>query len=112
MVADGGRYRLLEPVRQYAAARLAEAGEEQDAAAAAAAHYRELAAAARAGLHSAEQAERLDRLQVEHANLGATMARLRERGEHAAAARLWASRGTSPGVTGRRRCWRLATPGT
>ena len=102
MVADGGRYRLLEPVRQYAAARLAEAGEEQDAAAAAAAHYRELAAAARAGLHSAEQAEWLDRLQVEHANLGATMARLRERGEHAAAARLaadvwlyWALRGSA-----------------
>jgi predicted ATPase/transcriptional regulator with XRE-family HTH domain len=102
VVVEGGRYRLLEPVRQYAAARLAEAGEEPDAGRASTAYYCELASSARAGLHGAEQGEWVDRLRAEHANLSATLGRLLQAGEHGAAAQLaadvwlyWALRGNA-----------------
>ena len=102
VVADGGRYRLLEPVRQYAAARLAEAGEGRDAEGGATGFYRELTAAARSGLRGVQQGDWLDRLRIEHANVSATLARLLDAGEHGAAAQMaddiwlyWALRGNA-----------------
>jgi predicted ATPase/transcriptional regulator with XRE-family HTH domain len=102
VVADGARYRLLEPVRQYAAARLAEAGEGRDAEGGATRFYRELTAAARSGVRGAQQGDWLDRLRIEHGNVSATLARLLDAGEHGAAAQMaadiwlyWALRGTA-----------------
>ncbi|NEK56280.1 XRE family transcriptional regulator [Geodermatophilus sabuli] len=75
---EGGdpRHRLLEPVRQYAADRLAEAGETGAVADRAADRVVRLAAAARAGLRTSGQARELDRLQAEHGNLAAALSRL------------------------------------
>jgi non-specific serine/threonine protein kinase len=71
--ADGGRYRLLEPVRQYAAAHLA----ASDAAAAVRARHARfyLAVAERAGpeLHGAEQTIWLERLERDADNLRAAL---------------------------------------
>jgi predicted ATPase/transcriptional regulator with XRE-family HTH domain len=99
---DEPRYRMLEPVRQYAAARLAAAGEAGAVADRAADLVRGLAAGARRGLRAGEQGEWLDRLQREHGNLGAALDRLVEAGRHGAAAELvadtwlyWALRGTT-----------------
>jgi predicted ATPase/DNA-binding SARP family transcriptional activator len=74
VVAEDGRYRMLEPVRQYAAVKLAEAGEDDDAADRAADHVLRLAAPARAGLRTDRQREWLDLLQPEHGNLAAAFA--------------------------------------
>ncbi|MGK5114245.1 MULTISPECIES: ATP-binding protein [unclassified Geodermatophilus] len=97
-----GRYRLLEPVRQYAAVRLGDAGEADAVADRAADLVRALASGARRGLRGREQPEWLDRLQLEHGNLGAALARLVAAGRHGAAAGLaadtwlyWALRGTT-----------------
>ena len=94
------RYRMLEPIRQYAAGRLAESGEADAVADAAADFFADLAAAARTGLRTANQAEWLDRLDRDHDNLSATVRRLADRGDAAVAARLgadtwlyWALRG-------------------
>ncbi|MGY1639377.1 ATP-binding protein [Geodermatophilus sp. SYSU D00742] len=94
------RYRMLEPVRQYAAARLREAGEGDAVADRAADFFCALAAEARAGLRGPGQAAWLDRLQREHGNLSATFSRLVEGGRHGRAALLgadtwlyWALRG-------------------
>ena len=94
------RYRMLEPVRQYAAHRLAESGEEATARRRHADYYLALAADADAGLRSAEQAAWLDRLEREHDNLrtaltwaastGAIEAGLRAAG---ALSRFWWTRG-------------------
>lgn len=96
---DGDRYRMLEPIRQYAADRLEQAGESAATADRAAAHFARLAASARVGLRGADQAEWLDRLDDDHDNLGAALRRLAER-ESGTAARLgadtwlyWALRG-------------------
>ncbi|HSK55985.1 MAG TPA: helix-turn-helix domain-containing protein [Jiangellales bacterium] len=85
------RYRALEPVRQYAAARLAESGEDALAADRAAGFFAELAAGAQAGLLGPEQAVWLDRLAAEHGHLGATLARLADTGRLGEAARLGAA---------------------
>ena len=97
---DAPRYRMLEPIRQYAAARLDEAGETETVADRAAGFFADLAAAARAGLRAADQGEWLDRLARDHDNLSATVRRLIDRGDAGAAARLgantwlyWALRG-------------------
>jgi predicted ATPase/DNA-binding XRE family transcriptional regulator len=82
------RYRLLEPVRQYAAARLEEAGETALAADRATAAVLDLAAGAEAGLAGAEQGAWLDRLERDHGNLGAALGRLVDTGRAADAARL------------------------
>ncbi|MGY1708874.1 ATP-binding protein [Geodermatophilus sp. SYSU D00758] len=79
--ADGPRYRMLEPVRQYAAARLAEAGEAEATADRAAAWLADLASGAREGLRGADQGPWLDRLDREQANLDAALARLLARGQ-------------------------------
>ncbi len=73
------RYRLLETIRQFAAERLAEVGDDQVAAVAAAhsAHFLAVAEAAAPHLTGPEQAEWLARLSADHANL-------RRAAEHAA----------------------------
>src|SRR6185369_14926958 len=76
VLAEEGRYRMLEPVRQYAAARLAEAGETAVVADRAADHFLGLAAGTRPGLQDGRQRSALDRLAVEHGNVGATFAHL------------------------------------
>ncbi|SOE03545.1 ATP-binding protein [Blastococcus haudaquaticus] len=93
------RFRMLEPIRQYAAGRLAESGEADAVADAAAAFFAGLAADARSPLRTADQAEWLDRLDRDHDNLTATMRRLAGH-DPAAAARIgadtwlyWALRG-------------------
>ena len=97
---DAPRYRMLEPIRQYAAAKLEEAGEADTVADRAADCFADLAAAARAGLRAADQAEWLDRLDRDHDNLSSTLRRLIDRGDPGAAAQLtadtwlyWALRG-------------------
>ncbi len=76
VVFERDRYRLLEPVRQYAAARLVAAGESGQVASRAAEYFCDLATVAHAGLHSAEQGDWLDLLQREHGNLDATLQHL------------------------------------
>jgi predicted ATPase/DNA-binding XRE family transcriptional regulator len=105
------RYRLLEPIRQYAAARLEDAAETDAIADRAADFFAGLAAAARTGLRTAGQAEWLDRLDRDHGNLNATLRRLVDRRAPGTAARLgadtwlyWALRGhTREGIGWMRR---------
>ncbi|WP_051684052.1 helix-turn-helix domain-containing protein [Blastococcus sp. URHD0036] len=90
VVADAasGRYRLLEPVRQYAAARLASVGEAEEVAD----RFADVVAASVEGagtaLFGADQASWLDRIERDHGNLGAALGRLLDRGRTGAAARL------------------------
>ncbi|MGY1673124.1 ATP-binding protein [Geodermatophilus sp. SYSU D00710] len=102
VVEDGpeARYRLLEPVRQYAAARLAASGEADAVAGRATAAVLDLAAGARDGLTGPEQGPWLDRLERDHGNLAAALGRLVADGRVADVARLteatwlyWAVRG-------------------
>ncbi|MQM26440.1 BTAD domain-containing putative transcriptional regulator [Glycomyces albidus] len=72
----GGRYRLLETVRDYAAARLAEAGETAERYERHADYYARLAEEAEPHLMRAEQVEWLDRLAADHANLFAAIRRM------------------------------------
>lgn len=72
----GGRYRLLETVREYAAARLAEAGETAGRYERHALHYAALAEAAEPHLMRAEQIAWLDRLSADHGNLTAAVYRM------------------------------------
>ncbi|MGY1601702.1 ATP-binding protein [Geodermatophilus sp. SYSU D00815] len=102
VVAEHGRYRLLEPIRQYAAAKLAEAGETAVIAGSAADFFLDLAADARAGLKGPDQGDWLDRLQAEHGNLGAAFAHLLQARRYGDAALLgvdtwmyWALRGNA-----------------
>ena len=78
VVADedrgGYRYRLLEPVRQYARERLAEAGEATTVEARHHAFYLDLARAADPEAAPAGPAVALDRLEAEHDNLRAALA--------------------------------------
>ena len=66
---DGLRYRLLEPIREFAAERLAASGERDAAQRRHAVFYLALAEQAGLAVNSAEQAVWLDRLEVELANL-------------------------------------------
>ncbi|MDQ4034375.1 MAG: hypothetical protein M3153_00450, partial [Chloroflexota bacterium] len=68
---DGPRYRLLEPIRVYAARRLTDAGDRTATERAHALVYLELAEAAAAHLPGAEQRAWLDRLGAEQDNLRA-----------------------------------------
>ncbi|HEY8602055.1 MAG TPA: tetratricopeptide repeat protein, partial [Thermomicrobiales bacterium] len=83
-----GRYRLLEPVRQYAAERLDVAGETATAAARHIAYYLALAEEAEPAIRGGGQVVWLDRLEREHDNLRAALRRALESGAHEAAARL------------------------
>ncbi|HEY5981342.1 MAG TPA: helix-turn-helix domain-containing protein [Microlunatus sp.] len=96
----GGRYRLLEPIRQYAGARLAEANETTVVEAAHAEQISDLGTRALAGLRGRDQRRWLDRLDREHGNLRAALAWLIDRSENGRAAQLladtwlyWALRG-------------------
>ena len=100
VLAEDERYRMLEPIRQYASARLQESGETALVADRAAGFFTGLASAARGGLRTADQGEWLDRLHRDHDNLSATLRRLIDRGDPGAAAVLladtwlyWALRG-------------------
>jgi predicted ATPase/DNA-binding XRE family transcriptional regulator len=67
------RYRLLEPVREYAEERLAESGDRPDASGRHADHFLALAELAEAELAGDAQAAWLDRLELEHANFRAAL---------------------------------------
>jgi tetratricopeptide (TPR) repeat protein len=72
-VAGGRRYRLLEPVRQYAAQALLAGGEDPSARTCHAAYYTALAERAAPLLHGPEQVMWLDRLEAEQDNLRAAL---------------------------------------
>ncbi len=67
------RYRLLEPVRQFAVGKLDEAGESERTAAAHARHFSALADEARHELRGADQEEWAARLECERDNIAATL---------------------------------------
>jgi predicted ATPase/transcriptional regulator with XRE-family HTH domain len=94
------RYRLLEPVRQYAALSLATSGEEQSSRARHAAHYAALAERAAPLLRGSEQLRWLERLEAERDNLRAALGWIVEHGEVEAELRMavaltpyWEARG-------------------
>jgi predicted ATPase/DNA-binding SARP family transcriptional activator/DNA-binding CsgD family transcriptional regulator len=70
----GARFRLLEPVRQYASEKLGEGGEEDDIRRRHARFFLALAEEAEPGLRGSRQVEWLDRLEQEHDNLRAALA--------------------------------------
>lgn len=82
------RFRLLEPVRQYAAVRAQAAGLALPTADAHATHFRELASEAHRRLLSSGIGPVLDRLEADHANLRSAYLRLLELGRGADAAEL------------------------
>ena len=65
----GARYRLLEPVRQYASEKLRVSGEAEDVGRRHAEFFRDLAEEAEPELSKSQQAEWLGRLETEHDNL-------------------------------------------
>jgi predicted ATPase/class 3 adenylate cyclase len=67
------RYRMLETIREYAAARLAETGRDEAPRARHAAHYLALAEAAEPGLTGPSERSWLEQLECEHDNLRAAM---------------------------------------
>ncbi|ETK35256.1 SARP family transcriptional regulator [Microbispora sp. ATCC PTA-5024] len=76
LLADGEgtpRYRMLDTIREYAAQRLAEAGETERARRAHLAYFTELAETADPHLRRAEQLEWLATLEAEHDNLNAAL---------------------------------------
>lgn len=112
------RFRLLEPVREYAAARLDAAGETAQARRRHATYVAGLGQAARQGLRGADQRTWLDRLAREHGNVRAAWDTLAAGGQpdRAAAAALasdiwpfWALRGHTG--EGRRRVEHLLGTG-
>ena len=97
---EGGGYRLLEPVRQYALEHLIACGEVALTQARHATFYLALAERAAPALHGPEQAAWLARLAREQGNLRAALRRAEERGETEAMLRLatalapfWEARG-------------------
>jgi predicted ATPase len=67
------RYRLLEPVRQYALEKLEDSGETEAAKRAHAEHFVALAEEAEPGLLGPREAEWYDRLEEEHDNIKAAL---------------------------------------
>jgi predicted ATPase len=97
---DEARYRMLEPVREYAAERLRAAGEDEALRDRHATFFCALSEQAGSGLVSRTQAEWLDRLEREHNNLQVALGTLRERSDFGRMARMvgdtwlyWALRG-------------------
>ncbi|WP_431894543.1 BTAD domain-containing putative transcriptional regulator [Nonomuraea sp. bgisy101] len=70
---EGTRYRMLNTIREYAAHRLAEAGETESARRAHLAYFTELAETAEPYLRRAEQLEWLATLEAEHDNISAAL---------------------------------------
>ncbi|GGK87932.1 SARP family transcriptional regulator [Mangrovihabitans endophyticus] len=73
VLGPGGRYRMLETIREYGWARLAESGEPESTRRAVAAYLLDLAARAEPELRRADQLEWLRRLDAEHDNMLATI---------------------------------------
>jgi tetratricopeptide (TPR) repeat protein len=87
----GTRYRMLEPVRQYALERLCESGEEDEVRLRHARYYLALAEEAEPRIRRHEQVAWLDRLEAENDNLRAAIRWSFESGDAQTAARLgWA----------------------
>jgi predicted ATPase len=85
------RFRMLEPVRQYALERLRQSGEEDGARRRHAGYYLALAEEAEPRIKGHEQVEWLDRLEAENDNLRAAIGWSLEAGEEQTAARFgWA----------------------
>ena len=82
IIADGGqhgmRYRLLEPLRQYAADRLADEDNEPDAYERHWSWFNQFAGEAELGVRSSEQLEWLARTEADYDNLRAALARAYE----------------------------------
>jgi predicted ATPase/DNA-binding SARP family transcriptional activator len=97
LVVAGGdeapRYRMLGTIKEYAADRLAEAGEAESARHAHLAYFTELAMTADPHLRRAEQLEWLAVLEAEHDNIAAAMRGALAAGEAAEAMRLAAAAG-------------------
>ncbi len=90
-VAGGARFRMLEPVAQYARSLLVEAGEWEAATAAHAAHYLALAESTGPRYRDGGQVAALARVDPEHANLSAATERMLAAGDVEGAARMaWA----------------------
>jgi predicted ATPase/DNA-binding SARP family transcriptional activator/DNA-binding CsgD family transcriptional regulator len=96
----GARYRLLEPVRQYALEKLEESGEAEAAKRAHAQHFLALAEEAHPELIGPRDVEWADRLEAEHDNLRAALSWALEQREAELALRLagalwrfWEARG-------------------
>lgn len=87
------RYRMLGTIKEYAAQRLAEAGESDSARRAHLAYFTELAETAEPHLRRAEQLEWLTTLEAEHDNLTAAMRGALAAGEATEAMRLAAAAG-------------------
>ncbi|MDX6342179.1 MAG: hypothetical protein QOH87_2317, partial [Trebonia sp.] len=87
------RYRMLGTIREYAAHRLAEAGESDFARRAHLAYFTELAESAEPHLRRAEQLEWLAVLEAEHDNIGSAMRGAIAAGEAHGAMRLAAGAG-------------------
>ncbi|GAA0545594.1 BTAD domain-containing putative transcriptional regulator [Actinomadura livida] len=96
LIAEGGRgprYRMLGTIKEYAALRLAEAGETDLARRAHLACFTELVETAEPRLRRAEQVEWLALLDADHDNIGAAMRGALAAGDAAAAMRLAAGAG-------------------
>jgi predicted ATPase/DNA-binding SARP family transcriptional activator/DNA-binding CsgD family transcriptional regulator len=104
----GARYRLLEPVRQYALDKLEESDEAEEARRRHAEFFLALAEDAEPRLRGAEDVEWLERLEREHDNLRAALSWALERGEVELALRLAGALWTfwqAHGHEGERRKW-------
>ena len=77
----GVRYRMLEPIRQYAREKLEEGGEAEDVRRQHASFFLALAEDAEPRLWGAEDMEWLERLEADHDNLRAALSWALERGE-------------------------------
>ena len=73
VVVDEDRFRLLETIRDFAAARLAEAGEDDDVRTQHLAYFRGLAESAASAIERTADREWLARLEQEHENLRAAL---------------------------------------
>src|SRR5262249_61909070 len=87
------RYRMLGTIKEYAAQRLAEAGESHLAHRAHLAYFTELTETAEPHLRRAEQLDWLAALEAEHDNIGAAMRGALAAGEAQPAMRLAAAAG-------------------
>jgi predicted ATPase/DNA-binding CsgD family transcriptional regulator len=77
----GVRYRMLEPIRQYAREKLKESGEVEEVRRRHATFFLVLAEAAESRLRGPEDVEWLERLEAEHDNMRAALSWTLERGE-------------------------------
>ena len=85
-VSGEARFRLLEPVREYASGRLRAAGRAEETGDRHAAYFCELARAAYRPLRGPDLVTSLDRLEREHANLRSAFLRLLDTGRYDGAA--------------------------